>query len=64
MLFEGNRPADFIYLEVNPAFERLTGLKNVCGKKVSEVIPGIHQTNPELLEIYGRVALQWQVGTL
>jgi PAS domain S-box-containing protein len=56
MLFDGDRPLDFIYLEVNPAFETLTGLKNVCGKKVSEVVPGIHQTNPELLEIYGRVA--------
>ncbi len=57
MLFEGSRAVDFIYREVNPAFERLTGLQQVCGKKVSEVIPGIHQANPELLEIYGRVVL-------
>ena len=40
MLFDGNLPKDFVYLEVNTAFERLTGLKNV-GKKASEVIPGI-----------------------
>jgi len=57
MLFDGNRPIDFIHLEVNPAFERQTGLKNVCGRKASEVIPGIQDTNPELLEIYGRVSL-------
>jgi PAS domain S-box-containing protein len=57
MLFENDQPKDFVYLDVNAAFERLTGLKNVVGKKVSEVIPGIHVSNPELFEIYGRVAL-------
>ena len=57
MLFEGNRPQDFIYLLVNNAFEQLTGLKDVIGKKVSEVIPGIRESDPELFGIYGRVAL-------
>ena len=50
------RPVDFVHLRVNDAFERLTGLKNVVGKKVSEVIPGIRELSPELFEIYGRVA--------
>ena len=50
-------PQDFIYLHVNAAFETLTGLKNVVGKKVSEVIPGIQESDPGLIEIYGRVAL-------
>jgi PAS domain-containing protein len=40
ILFEEERATDLIYLEVNDSFERLTGLKNVIGKKVSEVIPG------------------------
>jgi PAS domain S-box-containing protein len=57
MHFEQDRPVDFTYLEVNDAFEDLTGLKNVVGKKVSEAIPGIRESDPELLEIYGRVAL-------
>ena len=57
MLFEGDRPRDFIYLDVNLAFEKLTGLKNVVGRKVSEVIPGIQETDAGLLETYGRVAL-------
>jgi len=57
MIFENGQPIDFVYLDVNNAFETLTGLKNVVGKKVSEVIPGIHESNPELLEIYGRVAM-------
>jgi PAS domain S-box-containing protein len=60
MLFEGDRPCDFIYLHVNDAFERLTGLKDVIGRKVTEVIPGIRDTNAELFEIYGRVAATGQ----
>jgi len=36
-----DRQKDFIYLSVNNTFENLTGLKNVVGKKISEVIPGI-----------------------
>ncbi len=57
MIFEEGVPKDFIYLTVNKAFEDLTGLKNVTGKKVSEVIPGIRASDAELFEIYGRVAL-------
>jgi PAS domain S-box-containing protein len=50
------RPVDWGYLAVNKAFGSLTGLSNVVGRRVSEAIPGIIETNPELLEIYGRVA--------
>ena len=58
MLFDDlGRPVDFVYLAVNSAFERLTGLKNVVGKRVTEVIPGIKEASPELFEAYGRVAL-------
>jgi PAS domain S-box-containing protein len=56
MLFEHDRPHDFVYLRVNRAFEALTGLKGVVGRKVTDVIPGIRDTNPELFDIYGRVA--------
>lgn len=57
MLFDHGKPYDFVYLIVNSAFETQTGLKNVVGKKVSEVIPGIQKTDHSLFEIYGRVAL-------
>ena len=57
MHFEDNRPVDFTYLSVNQAFEALTGLTDVEGKKVSEVIPGLRESDPQLFEIYGRVAL-------
>ena len=35
MLFDGGRAVDWIYLSVNGAFERLTGLKGVVGRRVS-----------------------------
>ena len=56
---ENNKPIDFVYLEVNDAFERLTGLRkeDVVGEKVTEAIPGIKEAHPELFSIYGKVAL-------
>ncbi len=56
MLFENGKAKDFVYLEVNPRFTELTGLKEVVGKSVSELIPGICEKDPELIETYGRVA--------
>lgn len=57
MLFADGQPQDFIYLEVNAAFETLTGLRNVVGKRVSDVLPGIRDSDPQVMEIYARVAL-------
>ena len=60
MIFdERGKPSDWIYLEVNDVFERVTGLKkgDVTGKKVTEVIPGIKDFKPDLFEIYGKVAM-------
>jgi PAS domain S-box-containing protein len=57
MLFENDTPTDLVYLSVNKAFERITPLQNVVGKKITELIPGIRETNPELFEVYGRVSL-------
>ncbi|MGR3303991.1 MAG: PAS domain-containing protein, partial [Candidatus Scalindua sp.] len=56
---ENNKPIDFVYLEVNDAFGTLTGLKkdSVIGRKVTEVIPGISGSEPDLFEIYGKVAM-------
>ena len=58
MLYDENgKPNDFIYLDVNGAFKYTTGLSDVLGKRVTELIPDIHETNPEIFEHYGRVAL-------
>jgi len=56
MLFEGGQPCDFVYLYTNPAFDALTGLSDVIGKRVTDAIPGIRESAPLLFETYGRVA--------
>ncbi|NLE95706.1 MAG: PAS domain S-box protein, partial [Dehalococcoidia bacterium] len=50
------RPVDYRFLEVNPAFERLTGFRaaDIVGRTLSEVLPG---AEPLWVERYGRVAL-------
>ncbi len=57
MIFENGRARDWLYLAVNDAFETLTGLKDVTGKRVTQVIPGIREADPELFDTYTRVAL-------
>jgi len=56
MIYEEGHPVDFLYLEVNDVFYTITELGPVTGKRASEVIPGIQQSDPELIEIYGKVA--------
>jgi two-component system sensor histidine kinase UhpB len=62
MVFEDGQPRDFICLEVNPAFEKLTGLRDAAGKKASELLPGIRESDPGLIENLGRVTLSGQPG--
>ena len=57
MLYKQGQPVDFTYLNVNKAFGVLTGLENVVGKRVSQVLPGIRESTPELFETCGKVAL-------
>jgi PAS domain S-box-containing protein len=53
---EADRPLDYRFIDINPAFERLTGLgrSGVVGRRVREVLPDIE---PHWIEAYGRVAL-------
>ena len=53
---EQGQPVDFVHLDTNLAFERLTGLKEVKGKPVSMVIPGILEESREFIENLGEVA--------
>jgi PAS domain S-box-containing protein len=58
MLFdEGGAPWDYIFLQVNKAFERFTGLRAeaILGRRVTEVIPGIRESEPDLVSVYGEV---------
>jgi PAS domain S-box-containing protein len=56
MIYEAGQPVDFVYVTVNGQFTALTGLKDVVGKPVSKVIPGLRTSDPEIMEVYGRVA--------
>jgi PAS domain S-box-containing protein len=52
-------PVDFIFLEINGAFEAMTGLKreNIIGKKATGVLPGIEKSKFDWIGTYGKVAL-------
>ena len=55
MLFdEHDKPVDYRFLEVNPAFEKQTGIHNAVGKQIREFVPD-HEEH--WFEIYGKVAL-------
>jgi len=46
---------DYIYLAVNNEYENVLNLKNIVGKKVSEVAPGLFESDPLYAEVVGRV---------
>jgi PAS domain S-box-containing protein len=50
------KPIDYRFLEINPSFEKMTGLtrNKVIGKTVREVLPGIETY---WINTYGKVAL-------
>ncbi len=52
-------PEDYIFLDVNPAFEEMTGLikENILGKRVTEAIPNIKEDAFNWIEFYGKIAL-------
>ena len=55
MLFDENdTPNDYRFLEINPSFEKQTGLKDVQGKRIRELAPNLEK---HWFEIYGKVAM-------
>ncbi len=55
MIYESDIPVDYEILRVNPAYVRVTGLKDVEGKRISEVIPGYCEQSSESLEKFDQV---------
>ena len=51
---EDNKPIDYRFLEINPAFEKQTGLKGAEGKLMRDLAPN-HEEH--WFEIYGKIAL-------
>lgn len=56
----GGKPVDFIFLDANLAFERITGLKRsvIVGRRASEVLPDMMRDEIDWLGFYGSVALE------
>ena len=49
-------PHDFVCLEVNAAFETMTGIRSAAGKRFSELLPGVREADAALLELFSEVA--------
>ena len=55
VIFDGrDNPADYRFLEVNPQFEKQTGIKDAKGRLMREIAPDHEQY---WFDIYGRIAL-------
>jgi PAS domain S-box-containing protein len=58
MIFdESDKPIDYRFLEVNPSFEKQTGIKNPRGKRMREIAP---EHEEHWFQIYGKIALTGQ----
>ncbi len=54
MIFDAQgKPVDYRFLEVNPAFEKHTGVQNASGRAMREIAPDIESY---WAEIFGKVA--------
>ena len=54
LIFDADgRAVDYVFLEVNPAFTDHTGLKNVVGRRIRELVPAIEE---RWFRIFGDVA--------
>jgi PAS domain S-box-containing protein len=51
---EHDNPVDYRFLEVNPSFEKQTGIKDAQGRRMREIAPA-HEDH--WFEIYGKIAL-------
>ncbi|TYB86767.1 PAS domain S-box protein [Oceaniovalibus sp. ACAM 378] len=56
MILDGQGdPVDYHFVEVNPLFEQMTGLKDAAGRTARELVPNLEQ---KWVETYARIALE------
>jgi len=62
VLDANGKPVDYIFLEANDAFERLTGLKreDIMGRKITEILPETEKDPADWIGRYGNVAMTGQ----
>jgi PAS domain S-box-containing protein len=61
MFDEKKQPVDYRFLEVNPAFERHTGIESAMGKRICEIVPEHEQY---WFDVYGQIALTGEPAAL
>lgn len=56
---ETGNPCDYEFIEVNPAFEKMTGLigADIIGKRITQVLPEIVNDTFDWIGFYGNIAL-------
>ncbi|CAN5278359.1 hypothetical protein BH23BAC2_BH23BAC2_16880 [soil metagenome] len=54
MIFKEGKTIDFRYIDINPVFEKQTGMKDALGKTVKQLVPDIEEF---WIEKYGEVAI-------
>lgn len=54
---EQDKPVNYKFLEINPVFEKQTGLKDAEGKTVKELVPGLED---HWFQLYGNVSVTGQ----
>lgn len=56
---KAGKPCDYEYIEVNPAFEKLTGLNSadIIGKRITRILPEIINDAFDWIGFYGEIAL-------
>ena len=54
MFDNSNKPYNYLFVDVNPAFEKQSGLKDVKGKLIKDLKPDHEQF---WFDIYGKIAL-------
>ncbi|NVM17067.1 MAG: PAS domain-containing sensor histidine kinase [Candidatus Lokiarchaeota archaeon] len=56
---KNNKPIDYRYIEANPQFEEMTGLKvsEIIGKTVTETLPGIENDPADWIGKFGKIGL-------
>lgn len=52
-------PCDYEFVELNFAFERLSGLKgpDIIGRRITEIMPGITESGFDWIKTYGEISL-------
>jgi len=60
VLDDEGKPVDFVFLELNETLEKMTGLsrKDLISKLGSELIPEVKRGSPNMIDVYGKVALE------